>query len=192
MLDLPTFRSTRKWWPAALFDESMPPGRAEPQAWLAPTVAGVTIIRDEDDPEGGVVATMEPTEIVEFVWHEERGSVEITLMPDGTWSLDDPRDALTIDMFRPQAQPSEPVDLPPSALIAASNWFAWNEDYETCMDTMDEFAKALADISAPIAADGVRITVDMGYWSDGVKFRVSADGKSLSAEAEHSEAQADG
>ncbi|MER8811415.1 hypothetical protein [Mesorhizobium sp. M0965] len=181
MLDLPTFRSSRRWWPAALFDESMPAGRAEPQAWLAPTVVGVTIIRSDDDPEGGVVTTMEPAEIVEFVWHEKRGSVEITLMPDGTWRLDDPRDAFTLDLFKPGAVQPEPAELPPSALIAASNWFAWDEDYETCMDTMDEFAKALADISAPVAAEGVRITVDMGYWSDRVKFRVSADGKTLEA-----------
>ncbi|MER8556095.1 hypothetical protein NKH37_28745 [Mesorhizobium sp. M1217] len=181
MLDLPTFRPSRKWWPAALFDESMPPGRVRAEDWLSPTLSGVTMIRNEDDPEGGVVATLEPCEVVEFVWHEERGSVEITLMPDGTWLLDDPRDDRTVDMFRPAALPAEPVDLPPSARIAASNWFAWDEDYETCMDTMDEFAKALADMSAPVAADGVRITVDMGYWSQGVKFRVSADGKTLEA-----------
>ncbi|MER9870264.1 hypothetical protein NKJ35_24355 [Mesorhizobium sp. M0136] len=181
MLDLPTFRSSRKWWPAAMFDESMPPGRVRAEDWLSPTVSGVTIIRNEDDPEGGVVATLEPSEVVEFVWHEPRGSVEITLMPDGTWSLDDPRDDRTVDMFQPEALPAEPADLPPSARIAASNWFAWDEDYETCMDTMDEFAKALADMSAPVAADGVRITVDMGYWSQGVKFRVSADGRMLEA-----------
>lgn len=180
MLDLPTFRPSRKWWPAALFDESMPPGRAEPQDWLKPDQAGATYIRNEDDLEGGFVVTILPGEIAEFVWHEERGSVEITLMPDGTWSLDDPRDAFTLDLFKPEAEaPAEPAELPPSARIAAANWFAWDEDYETCMDTMDEFAKALADMSAPVAADGVRITVDMGYWSDEVSFRVSADGKTL-------------
>ncbi|RWO57265.1 hypothetical protein [Mesorhizobium sp.] len=183
MIDLPTFRPSRKWWPAALFDESMPPGRAEPQAWLKPTVAGVTIIRSDDDPEGGVVTTLEPSEIVEFVWHEERGSVDITLMPDGTWRLDDQRDAFTLDLFKPGAPaPAEPTELPPSARIAAANWFAWDEDYETSMDTMDEFAKALTDMSAPVAADGMRITVDMGYWSEEpVRFRVSAGGDALEA-----------
>ncbi|TPK15211.1 hypothetical protein FJ872_19655 [Mesorhizobium sp. B2-5-9] len=181
-LDLPSFRSTRRWWPASLFDEQMPAGRAQPQDWLKPDISGITIIRDEDDPEGGILATMLPGEIAEFVWHEKRGSAEILLMPDGSWSLDDARDDRTIDMFRPQQPlPSpEPQDLPPSVRIAAANWFAWEEDYETMMDTMDGFAKAFADLDPP-DAEGSRMTVDMGYWSDGVKFRVSADGKSLEA-----------
>lgn len=179
MLDLPTFRHTRKWWPAALFDERMPTGRAQPQDWLKPTAAGVTIIRNTDDPEGGVVTTMEPSEVAEFVWHETRGSVEITLMPDGTWKLDDQRDDRTIDMFQPESQPTEPIELPPSALIAAANWFAWDEDYETMMNTMDEFVHSFAELAQPIDADGQRMTIHMGYWSDRVSFRVSADGNAL-------------
>ncbi|TPL30218.1 hypothetical protein [Mesorhizobium sp. B2-4-7] len=179
MLDLSSFRSTRRWWPSALFDEQMPPGRAQPQDWLKPDLSGITIIRDEDDPEAGILATMLPGEIAEFVWHERRGSVEILLMLDGTWSLADPRDDRTIDMFRPEPEtPAEPTELPPSARIAAANWFAWEEDYETMADTMDGFAQAFAYMDPP-DAEGSRITVDMGYWCDGVKFRVSADGKSL-------------
>jgi hypothetical protein len=182
MLDLPSFRATRKWWPASLFDEQMPPGRAEPQDWLKPDASGTTMVYDDDDaPEGRALAVVLPRLIAEFVWHESRGSVEILLMPDGTWSLADQRDDRTLDMFRPEAPPTDPVTLPPSALIAASNWFAWEEDYETCMDTMDGFARAFADLAQPIDAEGQRMTVDMGFWSKDVKFRVSADGKSLEA-----------
>lgn len=182
MLDLPSFRHTRKWWPASLFDESMPPGRARPEDWLKPDASGTTMVYDEDDaPKRRALAVVLPRAIAEFVWHESRGAVEILLMPDGAWSLADQRDDRTIDLFEPEARVTEPVNLPPSALMAGANWFAWDEDYETCMDTMDEFAQALAELSAPIAPDGVRITVDMGFWSKGVKFRVSADGKSLEA-----------
>ncbi|MCA0027382.1 MULTISPECIES: hypothetical protein [unclassified Mesorhizobium] len=188
MLDLSCFRSSRKWWPAAMFDESMPPGRADPQDWLKPDASGTTMVRDNDEPEGRALAVILPGAIAEFVWHEQRGSVEITLMPDGTWLLVDPRDDRTIDMFQPELQPTAPATLPPSAMIAASNWFAWDEDYETVADTMDVFASDLADMSAPIPADGVRITVDMGYWSEEVRFRVSADGKTLSSEADRRKA----
>ncbi|MER8667678.1 hypothetical protein NKH45_10750 [Mesorhizobium sp. M1156] len=183
MLDLPTFRTSRLWWPHQLLDESMPGGRTRPELWLKPGDDGITLIHADDDDDKTVVAKIEPGAVAEFIWHESRGTVEITIMPDGTWRLDDPRDALTIDMFgRGEVDlPTQPTGLPPSGRIAAANWFAWDEDYETVMDTMDGFASAFAEMAAPMDTDGQCTTVDMGYWSDGVKFRVSADGKVLEA-----------
>lgn len=179
MLDLQSFLHTREWWPADLLDEHMPPGRARPEAWLAPDETGVTLIHADDDEDKTVVATIEPGAEVSFCWQEDRGSVEITIMPGGAWKLDDPRDAFTLDLFKPEAvEATTPIELPPSARIAAATWFGWRDDYECQGDTMDELAEGFADFGR-IEPEGLRITVDMGFWSDAVKFRVSADGRSL-------------
>ena len=88
------FAPTRRWWPAELMDEWMPEGRRQPQDWLSPGKDGVTLVRDEDEA-ARVLVRIEPDETVEFCWHESRGGVEILLMPDGTWSVDDTRDTGT-------------------------------------------------------------------------------------------------
>ena len=170
------FSATRQWWPNELVDEIMPPGRATPQAWLKPDASGITQIYGDDD-EKTVLARLEPGSVVEFLWMEKRGSVDIQLMPDGTWSLDDSRDTGTIDMFTGQAA----APLPPSARIEDANWFATAGDYETKMDSMDSFAGCYAEMDPFIDPKGLPVTVDMAFWSDPVKFRVSADGKSLEA-----------
>jgi hypothetical protein len=63
-------------------------------------------------------------------------------------------------------------------MIDQANWFAAADDFETCMDSMDSFAEAYAECGN-VDPDGQRITVVMTYWSDGERFRVSANGKSL-------------
>ena len=172
MADLSDFANTRRWWPSTLMDEMMPPGRVQPQDWLAPGDDGVTLVRDADH-SSHVLARIEPGTAVEFVWHEKRGGVEILLMPDGTWSLKDPRDAGTLDLFDGSSAPPPPV-----AYIEAANWFAEASDYETMMDSMDGFAAAYAEMD-DIEPEGRRIPVVMGRWSKHIAFRVSADGASL-------------
>jgi len=93
------FAETRQWWPNDLVDEVMPPGRATPQAWLSPDASGVTTIHADNDDDKTALASIQPGSEVEFLWYENRGSAEILLMPDGTWSLADPRDGGTVDMF---------------------------------------------------------------------------------------------
>jgi hypothetical protein len=168
------FSHTRRWWPHFLIDEVTPEGRISPEAWLAPDENGVTTLHWGDEPESGVAGKLIPGEVVEFMWQEDRGSVDILLMPNGSWSLDDTRDGGTIDMFTGQAI----VPPPPSTMIDQANWFAAADDFETCMDSMDSFAEAYAECG-DVDPDGERITVDMCFWSDGERFRVSDDGKSL-------------
>lgn len=175
---LPEFAQTRRWWPAALVDEVMPPGRASPQMWLEPDIRGITVICDDGDDEP-ILCSLLPGETVEFCWWEDRGDLDVTMMPDGTWKLDDMRDDRTIDMFRPHDPPQRrETSTLPMARVEASNWFAWEEDYETCCDTMDQFVRCMVDMEPP-EPEGTRIVVDMGFWSERVLFRVSADGKTL-------------
>jgi len=169
------FAKTRQWWPHDLVDEVMPPGRAKPEDWLKPDESGVTTIHADDDDDKTVLARIKPGSAVEFLWQENRGSAEILLMPDGTWSLVDPRDGGTVDIFTGEA--AEPT--PPAGRIGNANWFAAAGDYETMMDSMDGFAECYAENEPAIDPEGQRLTVDMAYWSDPVRFRVSADGKSL-------------
>lgn len=172
------FAATRRWWPNDLADEMMPPGRSRPEDWLKPDEQGVTLIHADDDENRTAVARIEPNSVVKFFWQEDRGSVEILLMPNGTWSLVDPRDSGTIDMFTgAAAQPK-----PPAASIADANWFAAAGDYETMMDSMDGFAECYAESEPSIGPEGLRLTVDMAYWSDPIRFHVSADGRCLEAE----------
>lgn len=168
------FSHTRKWWPADMVDEGMPQGRARPEDWLSPDAHGVTEIRDADFFENHLFATVRPGDTIGFVWHESRGAIDILLMPDGSWSIPDQRDPNTPDLFARES----PVQPPPMADIAGANWFAWEEDYESCAGTMDEFARCFADMDAP-DPEGSRVAVEMGHWSDPVAFRVSADGRSL-------------
>lgn len=169
------FSHTRVWWPHFLLDEVMPDGRKTPRAWLAPNENGVTVIYADDDDENAVAGTIEAGTVVKFMWHEDRGQVDILLMPDDTWSLTGPSDGGTIDMFTGTA--SAPP--PPAAPIETANWFAEQSDFETTMDSMDEFARCYAEMAGDIEPEGRRVTVAMGHWSNGIPFRVSADGKSL-------------
>lgn len=169
------FADSRRWWPDFVMDETMPEGRKRPQDWLAPDESAVTTVLDDD--EATVLGVIKPGEIIGFHWHEKRGGVQVLIMPDGSWSLDNPRDAGTVDMFDGSA--AAPVDEPPMALVAAANWFAEITDYETMADSMDEFALNWTDMAAPLPKDGERVAVAMGFWSEKMSFRVSDDGKSL-------------
>lgn len=166
------FASTRRWWPACLVDETMPDGRKRPEDWLSPDAAGVTTIR-WDDENASVAGTISPGETVSFVWWEDRGSVQVTVMPDGSWILEDPRDGGTVDMFTGKAAP-----LAPAARVDEANWFAEASDYETMSDSMDGFARSWAG-NGTIDPEGARLTVVMGFWGGGVSFAASADGRSL-------------
>lgn len=166
------FAHTRKWWPACVIDETLPPGRERPEDWLAPDAAGVTTIL-WDDASDSIAVTFAPGDTVSFMWWEDRGSVQVTVKPDGSWNLEDPRDSGTIDMFTGEAAPQTP-----SARIAEANWFAEASDYETMSESMDSFARNWAAFDTP-DPEGERLTVVMGFWSHGVYFTVSADGSAL-------------
>lgn len=180
MSALPEFVHTRRWWPADLMDETMPPGQSQPQGWLKPEADGVTRVRDNLDDDKKVILEIKPGEVVAFCWHEDRGEVEVTMLPDGTWKLDDMRDGRTIDMFRPH-EPMQPrqADTLPMRRIEAANQFIWEEDWESQADTLDELVRSMADMDPP-EPEGTRITIEMGFWSnEKLQFRVSADGKTL-------------
>ena len=168
------FSETRRWWPDCLVDEHMPEGRKRPEDWLAPDENGVTtVIWDEDDPHLAVAGFIKPGETAAFNWWEDRGRVEITVLPDGTWQASDMRGAGMVDMFTGAETP-----MPPAALIEDANYFAEVTDHETAADSMDEFARYWADNDRP-GPDGERLTVVMGFWSEKVEFVVSAAGRSL-------------
>lgn len=169
----------RQWWPAEIADEVMPPGRATPQAWLSPGPDGVTRAKDEDDPQGGVIITLSPGQVLAFVYQEKRGSADVTIMPDGTWKGPGERDRLTIDMFDgPPPERPEP-DASQGERIAAANAFFGGDDNDWMGDTMDEFARNFADAYRPLDPAGQLAEVDLYYWSPEHWFQVSADGASL-------------
>lgn len=170
------FSHTRRWWPSFLLEEVMPEGRENPQDWLAPDADGITtVFWDEDEDEtGNTAGTISPGETVTFCWQENRGRVTIRIMPDGTWSLAEARCSETSDLFNGEAAAPEPF----AATVHEANQFWEPDEWESCGDTMDEFARCRA-ANEPPAAEGDLVEVAMGFWSHDVMFVVSADGRSL-------------
>lgn len=169
------FSDTRRWWPSFLLDEVMPEGRERPEDWLSPAENGVTTIH-WDEERDQVAGTISPGETVAFNWHEDRGVVTIRIMPDGTWSLEDARCSGTVDLFTGD----RPLPPPASAIEEATHF--WEPDeWESCGDTMDEFARCRADFVPP-DPEGDLVEVAMGFWSDDMRFVVSADGRALRPE----------
>lgn len=176
MSDLLTPRLRRRWYPFELAqDEILPDWEATPQAWLRPGAGSATIVRDDDDV---IILTIMPGEKVAFLYVENRGSTEITVMPDGTWKGAGERDLATIDMFEGPPPERPAPDASDAARIAAANLFFWSDDNEMSGGTMDEFAREWADMDPP-GADGELVEVDMYFWSDRIWFEVSADGANL-------------
>lgn len=162
----------RRWLPTFLVDETMPEGRLRPEDWLKPDREGVTEVYydDGEQVEGYII----PDRVVAFSWHEPRGTIEILVMPDGTWTECHPaRCTATIDMFDGPPPADAPVDPRGEA-----NLFAWSEDAETVAESLDTLAHEWA-AAEHLPEEGVIVSVDRHYWSAPVRFRVSADGKSL-------------
>lgn len=168
------FSHTRRWWPSFLLEEVMPEGREHPQDWLSPNADGVTTVFWDEDEPGNVAGTISPGETIAFCWQENRGRVTIRVMPDGTWSLADGRCGATSDLFTGEA----PAPRAPAASIDEANQFWEPDEWESCGDSMDEFARYRA-ANEPPAPEGDLVEVAMGFWSHDVLFTVSADGRSL-------------
>lgn len=81
----------REWWPEDFVDEAMPEGRDSPDAWLAGAVQrpdGWLIRSGEEDEGVGVRVAL--GEVLDFVWCERHGEVEVTFKEGGGWTAHGP------------------------------------------------------------------------------------------------------
>lgn len=163
----------RLWYPAALVDEDLPTGRESPEAWL--TFLQATDDQDEDEgqDERALARLYGPGDEIPFHWMERRGLVTLRIHASGT--LHTPmRCAETPDMFDPGRPACEvPLD-------TGVNSF-WHYDSEIYAETAEEFAEYWTQGGVANWDEGGfdEVEVDTAVWSPGIRFRLSADGRSL-------------
>lgn len=157
----------RLWYPNAVIDEFLPPGRNSPQAWLAPLDDASADLEDK-----AYVLECQPGDTVGFKWCELHGFVSITINPDG--SLHGPqRCALTLDLFDHVG-----VDLPGDDRLPPNHFY--DEESEIWADSAESFARQYAQCFDVFqGAAPVSVEVEAAYWSDTIHFIISPDGQSL-------------
>lgn len=156
----------RKWWPHDMLDESMPPGRDSPSAWIAGR-DGDGWALDDGDESGELKRTVisEGT-VLGFAWYEDLATVEITFNADGSYVA--------------------------HGLIPAGYNHCWIA-FDT--DTINDDVAVLAQQQAECAADlgsamPLRETVEFGRWSSEENFRlVVTDGAAAFVPVEASATQ---
>ncbi|MEN3229238.1 hypothetical protein PUR21_16600 [Methylorubrum rhodesianum] len=73
----------RQWWPASFLDESMPHGRATPDAWLCHLDDGAHAYGIPGDDDGFGPKAISEGEVVEFSACDTLGSALLTFSDDG-------------------------------------------------------------------------------------------------------------
>lgn len=157
----------RLWYPEAVIDEWLPPGRPSPQAWLAP-------LNDPsaDEEDQAYVLDAQPGDRVGFKWCEFHGLLSIVINPDGSLHGAQ-RCPLTLDLFGHVG-----IELPADVRLPPNHFF--EEDSEIWADSAENFARHYADFCAPFEGDEpVTVEVDAAHWSDTIYFIISPDGEGL-------------
>jgi len=80
----------RRWWPSFLEDESMPPGRASPEAWITQAggeilIGALTAKEADGDPQAGVATAI--GEVVRFCALDIVGRRTVMIHHDGTFRV---------------------------------------------------------------------------------------------------------
>lgn len=148
----------RKWWPADLLDEGMPPGRARPTDWIARPAGDVYEIANGNDEEearerGDVLCRVKPGDTLSFCYRDDLGTVPVSFRDDGTFT-------------------------PRGVVPKAFNWCWVPYDPDTISETLEQLAALLKD-----AGDTGPIDVGFAFWSDGHEHKlvVGADGPAFVA-----------
>jgi len=135
----------REWWPSDYADEVMPPGRESPSAWIrGPRGDTYELAGADDDIEGAErdddhPRIVRPGEVIDFVWCESLGTVEVTIFPDGAhrvhgvvpahathfWLAGDPESlAHDIPSFVRRYRETEDVPEPVRETVRLAQWSA--------------------------------------------------------------------
>lgn len=142
----------RKWLPSEWLDEVVPMQGQSPNDFLKRNEEGVLQLVPLDDPEdtAWTPSDLQPGQVVEFSWFEDRGYATLVVREDGTWYCDPP--------FEGDANCISDFD---GDIIAQSV-----EDYVE-QRTKPEFEPNPADrlVAGQYELDG-------WYWSDSIPFRV--------------------
>lgn len=137
----------RRWWPAEAVDESLPASRPSPTDWIFGHERGGYLLRAGDDGEAAGTF-VDVGDVVDFLFSEERGSVEITVNPDGSFEANGP--------------------IPP----ATHFWQAG--ETETVSMSVSELAKNHAEYA--LQGEPERIQVDAYFWSDAIPHQLQLIG----------------
>lgn len=159
----PLIPSEKRWLPDLLIDEVIPEPRERPEDWLIAGANHDFWITDDQDEDGPCLRLV-PGETAVFNWFRSFGTTTFTVHPDGTFS--------------------STVPLPPEA-----NHFADVDDFETMMETPQDFARAWAEVvfGNDKDADPLNVEVNVYQWSAPVTFRlvICADGNPRFEEVSH-------
>lgn len=143
----------REWWPLDWADEVMPHGRGAPDEFIVDT-GGHYWLGYAFDAEGVsdfdkryYSKALERDEIVNFICCDELGEVEVTINPDGTYSVSG--------------------DVPERA-----THFCKIGDPDTLIEgSLKEFVAAWHDMEPP--SEPVTIAVAMAWWSDALPYKLT-------------------
>lgn len=163
----------RLWYPAALVDEDLPDGRESPEAWLNFLQAIDADDEVEDQEEQSLARLYAPGDEIPFHWMERRGFVTLRIHGSGTLHTS-MRCADTPDMFEPE------VSAAVNQLDTSVNSY-WHNDSEIYAETAEEFAEywTQGGIANWDEFGFEEVEVDTAIWSPEIRFRISADGKTL-------------
>ena len=143
--------SERKWLPAEFMDELPPMTATNPDDFLWRSPDGVLMLslademeRRDDLAEPMLTRPIQPGELIEFFWNEDRGHRTIQISQDGSWTIDAPFPGDTTNIY--------------------------DVDTEILEDSVDQFVHAFVRDCGEL----LPTTVDVhGYvWEDGNFFRV--------------------
>lgn len=140
----------RSWLPAEWMDESIPALGDSPDQFIRTVDSKhfLASIDDADDHWLGM-AELSPGQLVNFMWHEPRGTHVITIAEDGTWKGTVPTDANCLH--------------------------DGDADYEEIWDNVDDIVRQRQENEPKFAGP---IDIECWVWSDGTMFRFSIeDGK---------------
>ncbi|WGD31246.1 hypothetical protein AncyloWKF20_05325 [Ancylobacter sp. WKF20] len=142
----------RLCWAAFVADENMPEGLATPDKWIAGRCEQGWIIGPKGRRERVDYGCMivQPGAEVLFMWHERRGTVEMIVRGDSTYTLTghDPGD-----------------------------WsIVWDADEpENMADTLDEFARQCVEVHEPGVGEEVRVAARFSKWTE-ERYRLEVTG----------------
>lgn len=157
----------RLWYPEAVIDECLPPGRHSPQAWLAPLDDASADVEDQV-----YVLECQPGDRVGFKWCELHGFISITINPDGSL-FGSQRCPLTLDLFGHVGIALNGDDRVPP------NHF-YDDESEIWADSAESFARQYAHCFDVFEGDApMTVEVDAAHWSDTIHFIIGPDGASV-------------
>lgn len=149
-------QGSRMWWPSDWIDEINPPGRDTPDGfiiaadghyWLGYSFDATDVSHQD---KRYFSEPLDAGQIVNFLCCDDLGEVDVTIMPDGTWSAAGP--------------------VPERA---THFWVPFDSD--TLSNSLPEFVEAWIGLGVTQQGKPDTVTVRMLWWSDPLPHKLTID-----------------